>query len=143
MHTLQKQAHVTWDCKYHIVLVPKYRQRVIYGRVRVQLGRILRELCQQRQVGLIEGHAMPDHIHLCLSIPPRESVARVVGFLKGKSAIRLHRQAGRRRGPAHFWARGYFVSTVGLDERVVRQYIRNQYQQDKLQEALFPPPRGL
>ena len=92
MHEWQSLSHVRWDCKYHVVIIPKYRRKVFYGRLRRQIGTILRELCRQRGVELLEGHAMPDHIHLCLSIPPKYSVAFIVGFLKGKSAVRIHRE---------------------------------------------------
>jgi putative transposase len=128
MHEWQNLSHVRWDCKYHIVIIPKYRRKVFYGRLRRQVGVILRELCRQRGIELVEGHAMPDHVHLCLSIPPKHSVAHSVGFLKGKSAVRIHRELlhERRLTGLHFWAAGYCVSTVGLDEARVRQYIREQ-----------------
>ena len=128
MKEWQSLAHVRWECKYHIVFVPKYRKKVLYGRTRKQMGRILRQLCRQRGVEIMEGHAMPDHIHLVLRIPPKFSVARVVGYLKGKSAIQIHREAlGVKKGftGKHFWSRGYCVSTVGLDEATVRAYVRN------------------
>ena len=92
MHEWQSLSHVRWDCKYHVVIIPKYRRKVFYGRLRRQIGTILRDLCRQRGVELLEGHAMPDHLHLCLSIPPKYSVAFVLGFLKGKSAVRIHRE---------------------------------------------------
>lgn len=135
----ESQAHVRWACKYHIVFIPKYRRKSLYGRLRREVGGILRELCEQKGVMLIEGHAMPDHIHLMLAIPPKFSVAEVVGFIKGKSAVRIHRRFGgqaRRAKTAAFWARGYFVSTVGLNERTVREYIRNQEKNQKRQIAL-------
>lgn len=128
MHEWQSLSHVRWDCKYHVVIIPKYRRKVFYGKLRRQIGAILRELCRQRGIELVEGHAMPDHIHLCLSIPPKYSVAYAIGFLKGKSAVRIHRELlhERRMTGLHFWAAGYCVSTVGLDEARVRQYIREQ-----------------
>lgn len=138
MKEWQSLAHVRWECKYHIVFVPKYRKKVLYGRTRKQMGRILRQLCRQRGVEIMEGHAMPDHIHLVLRIPPKFSVALVVGYLKGKSAIQIHREAlGVKMGftGKHFWSRGYCVSTVGLDEATVRAYVRNQEELDK-QESL-------
>jgi putative transposase len=92
MHAWQSLSHVRWDCKYHVVIIPKYRRKVFSGRLRRQIGTILRDLCRQRGVELLEGHAMPDHLHLCLSIPPKSSVAFVLGFLKGKSAVRIHRE---------------------------------------------------
>jgi len=139
MREWQSQSHVKWYCRYHIVFVPKYCRRSIYGSLRRQIGGILRELCQQHRVELVEGHAMPDHIHLCLSIPPKYSVANTVGFLKGKSAIRIHRQfLGKKRNftGLHFWARGYCVSTIGLDEETIRAYIREQEAEEKRQEQL-------
>ena len=129
----QSQSHVNWDCKYHIVIVPKYRRRQHYGRFRQQVGTILRELCRQKEIVLEEGHAMPDYIHMLLSIPPRYSVAMTVGYLKGKSAIRIHRESAKTQGTLFgrsFWSRGYCVSTVGLDEEMIRQYIRNQDKPD-------------
>ena len=139
MREWQSQSHVRWYCRYHIVFVPKYRRRSIYGSLRRNIGGVMRELCRQHEVELVEGHAMADHIHLCLSIPPKYSVANTVGFLKGKSAIRIHREyLGRQRQYTgfHFWARGYCVSTVGLDEEMVRAYIRNQEAEEKRQEDL-------
>ena len=130
MHEWQSLSHVRWECKYHVVIVPKYRRRVIYGRLKRQIGGILRELCRQKGVELLEGHSMADHIHLCLSIPPKYSVAHTIGFVKGKSAVRIHRDLLRERRMTglHFWAPGYCVSTVGLDEHRIRQYIREQEQ---------------
>jgi putative transposase len=139
MRQWQSQSHVKWYCKYHVVFVPKYRRKSIYGTLRRDIGKVLRELCRQQAVELVEGHAMSDHVHLCLSIPPKYSVANTVGFLKGKSAIRIHREyLGRQRQFTgfHFWARGYCVSTVGLDEQVIREYIRNQEAEEKRQETL-------
>jgi putative transposase len=137
MHTWQTLSHVKWECKYHVVIVPKYRKRVIYGRVKKELGEILRDLCGQKAVELVEGHLMPDHVHMCLSIPPKYSVAFVIGFLKGKSAVRIHRSLGYKRMTGlHFWSRGYSVSTVGLDEEMVRRYIREQEKRDTGQQTL-------
>ncbi|MDJ0863617.1 MAG: IS200/IS605 family transposase [Gammaproteobacteria bacterium] len=139
MREWQSQSHVRWYCKYHIVFVPKYRKRSIYGSLRRNIGGMLRELCGQHGVELVEGHAMADHVHLCLSIPPKFSVANTVGFLKGKSAIRIHRDYLRRKKQFtgfHFWARGYCVSTIGLEEQVIRAYIRNQEAEEKRQEEL-------
>jgi putative transposase len=113
------------------VIVAKYRKKVLYGRWRRKVGEILRELCRQRGVELIEGGTRPDHVHMCLSIPPKFSVAFVVGFLKGKSAVRIHRMMGERRLTGlHFWSRGYCVSTTGLDDSIVREYIRRQEQEE-------------
>ena len=135
----QSLTHVRWYCRYHVVFVPKYRKKTIFGQLRKGIGRVLRQLCEQEGMELVEGHALADHVHLCLSIPPKYSVAHTVGLLKGKSAIRIHREfLGRERNFTgfHFWARGYCVSTVGLDEQVIREYIRNQEEQDKREDQL-------
>ena len=126
MHDWQSLAHVRWECKYHVVIIPKFRRKILYGQLRKQVGRILRALCDQRGVELLEGKAMADHVHLCLSIPPKYSVAHTVGFLKGKSAVQIHRKLLRERRMTglHFWSTGYCVSTVGLDEGRIREYIR-------------------
>ena len=128
MHDWSSLSHVRWECKYHVVIIPKYRQKILFGRLRRQIGRIIRELCDQRGVELIEGNAGLDHVHLCLSIPPKYSVSHTIGFIKGKSAVRIHRQLLRekRMTGLHFWAAGYCVSTVGLDEERIRKYIREQ-----------------
>ena len=128
MHDWNDLSHVRWECKYHVVIIPKYRRKVFYGKLRRQIGGILRELCRQKGVALVEGHCMPDHIHMCLSIPPKYSVSHTIGFLKGKSAVRIHRDLlhERRMTGLHFWATGYCVSTVGLDEERIRKYIREQ-----------------
>ena len=138
MHDWQRLSHVRWDCKYHVVIIPKYRRKVFYGKLRKQIGAILRDLCRQRGIELLEGQAMPDHIHMCLSIPPKYSVAHAIGFLKGKSAVRIHRELlhERRMTGLHFWAPGYCVSTVGLDEAQVRQYIREQEELENRQGEL-------
>ena len=128
MHEWESLSHVRWECKYHVVIVPKYRRKVLYGKLRRQVGAILRELCRQRGVELLDGHLMADHVHMCLSVPPKYSIAHTIGFLKGKSAVRIHRDLlkERRMTGLHFWATGYCVSTVGLDEERIRQYIREQ-----------------
>ena len=128
MHDWESLSHVRWECKYHVVIIPKYRRKVFYGQLRAKIGAILQALCRQKGVELLEGHSMPDHIHMCLSIPPKYSVAHTIGFLKGKSAVRIHRELLRERRMTglQFWATGYCVSTVGLDEARVRQYIREQ-----------------
>ena len=127
MKDWQSQSHVKWECKYHVAFIPKYRKKVLYGRVRRKIGRILRQLCRQKEIELVEGKAMPDHIHMLLSVPPRYSIAMTVGYLKGKSAIRIHRDLQKTKGTLFgrsFWARGYCVSTVGLNEAFIRQYIQ-------------------
>ena len=128
-----------WTCQYHVVFIPKYRKKVIYGELRPHLGEVLRRLAQRRESEVEEGHLMVDHVHLILSIPPKYSVAQVVGYIKGKSAIHIARHfAGRPRNYVgqHFWARGYFVSTVGRDEQTIRAYIRDQEHEDRRQEQL-------
>ena len=138
MKDWQSQAHVKWDCKYHVVIVPKYRKKTLYGRLRREMGRILRELCRQKDIELLEGKAMPDHVHMLLSVPPRYSIAMAIGFLKGKSAIRVHRDVSKVKGSMYgrsFWARGYCVSTVGLDEAVIAQYIQDQEKHERIQDS--------
>jgi putative transposase len=139
MREWQSLAHVKWECKYHVVIVPKYRRKTLFGRVRKRVGKVFQQLCRQKDIGLVEGHVMLDHVHMVLSIPPKYSVAMVVGYLKGKSAIQIHREAlNVKQGftGKHFWSRGYCVSTVGLDEQMIRAYIRNQEELDR-QEELF------
>ena len=138
MHDWQSLSHVRWECKYHIVFIPKYRKKVLYGKLRRGVGRILRDLCDQRGVGLLEGHLMPDHVHMLLSIPPKYSVSHTIGFLKGKSAVRVHRELLKEKRVVglHFWATGYCVSTVGMDEALIRKYIREQEKRDNRQGEL-------
>ena len=132
-------SHTRWECKYHVVFIPKYRKKTIFGQLRQYLGDVLRRLAERRESRIEEGHLMPDHVHMLISIPPKYSVAHVIGYIKGKSAIHIAREfAGRKRNfvGQHFWARGYFVSTVGRDEAVIRDYIRQQEQEDRRQEQL-------
>jgi len=143
MKDCQSQAHVKWECKYHVVILPKYRKKALYGRLRREIGRIFRELCRQKKIELLEGKAMPDHVHMLLSVPPRYSIAMTIGYLKGKSAIRIHRDLSKVKGTLFgrsFWARGYCVSTVGIDELAIRQYIQDQeqHQQNLEQDELNP-----
>ena len=134
MKEYQSLSHTRWDCKYHVVFIPKRRKKAVFGVLRKELGGVFRALAQQRESAVVEGHLMVDHVHMCLSIPPKYSVSSVVGYIKGKSAITIARHFGGRQrnftGEV-FWARGYFVSTVGLDEEMVRAYIRNQEQEDE------------
>ena len=126
------------DCKYHVVIVPKYRKRALYGRLKSDTREILRDLARQKGIEILEGHLMPDHVHICLKIPPKYSVAFALGFMKGKSAVRIHRKAGYKRVTGmNFWSRGYCVSTVGLDEATIKKYIQEQEKQEKEQENLF------
>ena len=132
-------SHTKWECKYHVVFIPKYRKKTIFGGMRRHLGEVLRRLAEQRESRIEEGHLMADHVHMLISIPPKYSVSQVIGYIKGKSAIYIAREfAGRKRNfvGQHFWARGYFVSTVGRDETVIRDYIRQQEQEDRRQEQL-------
>ena len=124
----QSLSHSKWDCKYHVVFVPKRRRKAIFGQTRRQLGQIFHGLARQKECQILEGHLMPDHVHMCIAIPPKHPVASVIGFLKGKSAIAIARLYGTERNFSgeHFWARGYAVSTVGFELEQVRQYIREQ-----------------
>ena len=127
-------SHTKWDCKYHVVFIPKMRRKTLYGELRKHLGGVFRELARQRESRIEEGHLMADHVHMMISIPPKYSVSQVVGYIKGKSAIHLARVYGEKRRNfvgQHFWARGYYVSTVGRDEEVIRQYIRHQEAEDR------------
>ncbi len=123
--------HTKWECKHHVVFIPKYRKKRIFGGIRRYLGQVLRKLAEQRESRIEEGHLLPDHVHIMISIPPKYSVAQVIGYIKGKSAIHIAREFGGRKRNfvgQHFWARGYFVTTVGRDETVIREYIRRQEQ---------------
>ena len=136
-------SHTKWECKYHIVFIPKYRKKKLYGAIRKELGEEVHRLAGQKESKILEGHMVNDHIHILIEIPPKYSVAQVVGYIKGKSALYIARRYGERQRyftGQHMWARGYFVSTVGLDEEVIRKYIREQenddLRQDELQEQL-------
>ncbi|NOX34726.1 MAG: IS200/IS605 family transposase [Deltaproteobacteria bacterium] len=134
MNNYNKLNHTTYDCKYHLIWIPKYRKKVIYGNLRRYLGEVLRELALQKELNIIEGHLMGDHVHLLISIPPKYAVSQVVGYIKGKSAIHIDRTySGRRHNftGQNFWARGYFVSTVGRDEETVKKYIKKQEEADR------------
>jgi putative transposase len=131
--------HTVWECKYHVVFIPKCRRKTLYGELRNYLGEVLHRLAQQRESRILEGHLMLDHVHMLVQIPPKYAVSQVVGYIKGKSAIHLARvYAERKRNfvGQHFWARGYFVSTVGRDETVIREYIKNQEKEDERLEQL-------
>ncbi len=128
MKEYKSASHVKWKCTYHIVFIPKYRKKKLYGFVRHQLGIIFHQLCRRKGIELVEGHIKPDHIHMMLNIPPKYSVSMAIGFIKGKSAIIHNALKDHQRDPKdkRFWARGYCVSTVGLDEKTIRDYILNQ-----------------
>ena len=139
MQTYESSKHTTWDCKYHVVFIPKCRRKTLYQGIRQELGLVFRSLAEQWECKVEEGHLMSDHVHMLLSVPPKNSVSNVMGFIKGKSAIHIARAyAGRRRNYVgqHFWARGYWVSTVGKNEAAVRQYIQDQEKEDKRLEQL-------
>lgn len=140
MDEYQSLNHSQWECKYHVIFIPKCRRKTLYGGIRSQLGALFRALAEQKDSRVEEGHLMPDHVHMMISIPPKYAVAHVVGYIKGKSAIYIARTFGDRKRNfvgQHFWARGYFVSTVGRDEEVIRQYIRNQEREDKRIDQLM------
>ena len=130
--------HTKWECKYHLVWIPKCRKKVLYGQLRKDLGRMLRELAKQKESEVIQGTLKGDHVHMVISIPPKYSVSQVVGYVKGKSAIWVARATGRSRNfvGQNFWARGYCVSTIGLDEETIREYVRSQEEADKKLEQL-------
>lgn len=139
MDEAETLSHTKWECKYHVVFIPKCRRRVLYGQLRRYLGEVLKRLAEQKESRIEEGHLMPDHVHMMISIPPKYAVSQVVGFIKGKSAIHLARVYGERRRNfvgQHFWARGYFVSTVGRDEELIREYIRHQEREDQRLEQM-------
>ena len=134
MDVYESLSHTKWECKYHVVFIPKYRRKTLYGDLRQHLGEVFRNLAKQKECSILEGHMMPDHVHMLISIPPKYAVSQVVGFIKGKSAIHLARTYGGKKRNfvgQHFWARGYFVSTVGRNEELIREYIKNQEAQDQ------------
>ena len=139
MRDYKSLSHTRWDCKYHVVFIPKKRKKMIFGAIRKHLGVIFHELAKIKGIEIVEGHLMRDHVHMCLSVPPKYSVSNIVGFMKGKSAISIARNfKGKQRNftGENFWARGYYVSTVGLDENMVREYIRNQEKADEHYDQL-------
>lgn len=138
MRDYQSLSHTRWDCKYHVVYIPKKRKKRLFGAVRRHLGELLHELALHKESKIVEGHLMPDHVHMCISIPPKYAVSNVVGYLKGKSAIQIARLFGSKQNftGENFWGRGYFVSTVGLDETKIRAYIRNQEREDERYEQM-------
>jgi putative transposase len=139
MDGFESLSHTKWDCKYHIVLIPKYRRKVLYGQLRTHLGEVFRNLAAQKESRIEEGHLMVDHVHMMISIPPKYAVSQVIGYIKGKSAIHLARVYGERRRNdvgQHFWARGYFVSTVGRHEAVIRDDIKSQEKEDQRLEQM-------
>ena len=137
--TVQSLSHSKWNCKYHIVFAPKYRRQEVYGKLKSDIGRILRQLCEQKNVEIIEAEACPDHIHMLLSIPPNISVAQFMGYLKGKSSLMIfdrHANLKYKYGSRHFWCRGYYVDTVGRNRKAIEEYIREQLTEDSMMEQL-------
>ena len=133
MDTFESLNHSVWECKYHVVFIPKCRRKTLYGQLRQHLGEVFRALAAQKESRIEEGHLLADHVHMLIAIPPKHAVSQVVGFIKGQSAIHLARVYGERKRNSvgqHFWARGFFVSTVGRDEKVIREYIRKQEAED-------------
>ena len=133
MNDINSLSHSKWNCKYHIVFAPKYRRQEIYGKLKTDIGQILRKLCEQKGVEIVEAEACPDHIHMLVSIPPSLSVAQFVGYLKGKSSLMIfdrHANLKYKYGNRHFWCRGYYVDTVGRNKHAIEEYIRNQLQED-------------
>lgn len=132
-------AHTRWNCKYHLVFTPKYRRKVIYGQLRRDIGKILRKLCEMKEVEIIEAHAMPDHIHMLVRIPPKLSVSVFMGFLKGRSAVIIHERHANLKynyGNRSFWSKGYYVSTVGLNQKTIAKYIREQEAEDRVRDSI-------
>ena len=132
-------AHTTWNCKYHIVFAPKYRRQIIYGKLKADIGRILRTLCERKGVTIHEAEACPDHIHMLVSIPPKISVADFMGYLKGKSSLMIFDRYANlkyRYGNRKFWCRGYYVDTVGRNKKAIEEYIRNQLAEDKISDQM-------
>ena len=139
MDEYETLSHTKWECKYHVVFIPKCRRRTLYGQLRQHLGELFRKLVAQKESRIEEGHLLPDHVHMMIAIPPKHAVSQVIGFIKGKSAIHLARVYGEKKRNfvgQSFWARGFFVSTVGRDEALIREYIRNQEREDSRLEQL-------
>src|SRR6266487_3545341 len=139
MDEFESLSHTKWDCKYHVIFIPKYRRKALYGQLRQHLGEVFKKLAQQKESRIEEGHLLVDHVHMLIAIPPKYAVSQVVGFIKGKSAIHLARVYSERKRNfvgQHFWARGYFVSTVGRDETVIREYIQQQEAEDRRLDQL-------
>ena len=131
---MRSLSHSRWDCQYHVVFIPKYRKKAIFGQIRVELGDVFRRLAEQKESRIEEGHLMSDHVHMLVAIPPKYAVSKVIGYIKGKSAIHIARTYAERKrnfSGQNFWARGYFVSTVGRDEGKIRDYIRHQESDDR------------
>ena len=132
-------AHTKWNCKYHIVFAPKYRRQVIYGKIKADIGKMLRKLCEYKQIEILEAEACKDHIHMLISVPPKYSISQIMGYLKGKSSLMIFEKYANLKykyGNRHFWCRGFYVDTVGRNKKAIAEYIRNQLQEDKESEQL-------
>ena len=132
-------AHTKWNCKYHIVFAPKYRRQVIYGKIKADIGKMLRKLCEYKQIEILEAEASKDHIHMLISVPPKYSISQIMGYLKGKSSLMIFEKYANLKykyGNRHFWCRGFYVDTVGRNKKAIAEYIRNQLQEDKEAEQL-------
>ena len=132
---LNSLAHTKWECKYHVVFAPKYRRQIIYGKIKVEIGKILRKLCEQRGIEIIEAELCPDHVHMLISIPPKVSISSFMGYLKGKSTLMIFDRFANLKykyGRRNFWAEGYFVSTVGINKNTLKKYIQEQETEDRL-----------
>ena len=132
-------AHTKWNCKYHIVFAPKYRRQVIYGKIKVDIGKMLRKLCEYKQIEILEAEACKDHIHMLISVPPKYSISQVIGYLKGKSSLMIFEKYANLKykyGNRHFWCRGFYVDTVGRNKKAIAEYIRNQLHEDREAEQL-------
>ena len=136
---IRSLAHSKWNCKYHVVFAPKYRRMIIYNKIKVDIGKILRKLCEQKEIEIIEAELCPDHVHMLIAIPPKYSVAQIMGYLKGKSSLMIydrHANMKYKYGNRHFWCRGYYVDTVGKNTKKIAEYIRNQLQEDIANDQL-------
>ena len=132
-------AHTKWNCKYHIVFAPKYRRQVIYGKIKADIGKMLRKLCEYKQIEILEAEACKDHIHMLISVPPKYSISQVMGYLKGKSSLMIFEKYANLKykyGNRHFWCRGFYVDTVGRNKKVIAEYIKNQLHEDREAEQL-------
>ena len=132
-------AHTKWNCKYHIVFAPKYRRQIIYGKIKADIGKMLRKLCEYKQIEILEAEACKDHIHMLISVPPKYSISQIMGYLKGKSSLMIFEKYANLKykyGNRHFWCRGFYVDTVGRNKKVIAEYIKNQLHEDKEAEQL-------
>ena len=132
-------AHTKWNCKYHIVFAPKYRRKILYGELKSEIGKILRELCEWKQVNILEAELCPDHVHMLVEIPPKTSVSGFVGYLKGKSSLIIHKRHGNLKykyGTRSFWCRGYYVDTAGKNTKRIAEYIQNQLKKDRVSDQI-------